>query len=243
MNYPGPEAFVIDTQPGEAQGQTPGYVGPQGLDYLAAVDQLLVKQHVEMLEAFTGWESKNKYRIFNSLGQDVFYAKEENDCCTRMCCGPGRPFEMDIVDNLGREVIHLVRPLRCQGCCFPCCLQELEIQSPVGHPVAYLEQQWTFCTPKFLVKDERGEAVLAIEGPTCVCECCSDIDFSITSLVNNSEIGKITKQWSGFGREMFTDSDNFGVNFPIDLDVKIKAALLGATFLIDFMYFEKNSNN
>ena len=40
---------------------------------------------------------------------------------------------------------------------------------------------------------------------------------------------------------MFTDAQNFGVTFPIDLDVKVKATLLGATFLIDFMYFEKQS--
>ena len=39
------------------------------------------------------------------------------------------------------------------------------------------------------------------------------------------KVGKITKQWSGFGREMFTDSDNFGVTFPIDLDVKVTSVL------------------
>ena len=108
--------------------------------------------------------------------------------------------------------------------------------------IGSLEQQWSFCQPRFLVKDERGEAILSIEGPGIVCDCCSDIDFNILSLVNESEIGKITKQWSGIGREMFTDAQNFGVTFPIDLDVKTKATLLGATFLIDFMYFEKQSN-
>ena len=41
---------------------------------------------------------------------------------------------------------------------------------------------------------------------------------------------------------MFTDAQNFGLTFPIDLDVKMKATLLGATFLIDFMYFERGSN-
>merc|ERR1719323_236233 len=207
------------------------------------VDHLLIKQQVELLEAFTGWESCNKYRIFNSMGQDVFYAKEDNDCCTRMCCGPGRPFEMEIVDNLGREVIHLVRPLNCQACCFPCCLQYLEVQSPRGHVIGTVHQEWTFCTPLFTIKDHLGNPVLKIEGPMCGYECCTDVDFNVTSAVNGSEVGKITKQWSGFGREMFTDSDNFGVNFPIDLDVKVKATLLGATFLIDFMYFEKQSNN
>lgn len=57
-----------------------------------------------------------------------------------------------------------------------------------------------------------------------------------------NQVGKITKQWSGIGREMFTDAQNFGLTFPIDLDVKMKATLLGATFLIDFMYFERSNN-
>ncbi len=55
-------------------------------------------------------------------------------------------------------------------------------------------------------------------------------------------MGKISKQWSGLAREAFTDSDNFGVSFPQDLDVRMKAVLLGAVFLIDFMFFEKSGN-
>jgi len=42
----------------------------------------------------------------------------------------------------------------------------------------------------------------------------------------------IRKHWSGFAREMFTVSDTFGIHFPRDLDVKIKAVLLGACILI-----------
>ena len=37
------------------------------------------------------------------------------------------------------------------------------------------------------------------------------------------EVGKISKQWTGVMKEAFTDADNFGVNFPVDLDVKVKA--------------------
>lgn len=48
----------------------------------------------------------------------------------------------------------------------------------------------------------------------------------------DTKVGKISKQWSGFVREAFTDADMFGISFPIDLDVKIKAVLLGACFLI-----------
>ena len=84
---------------------------------------------------------------------------------------------------------------------------------------------------------------------------------------NEQPCGQIRKQWSGIVKEMFTDADNFGVTFPMDLDARIKATLLGAVFLIvsprnlstpssfniplvtsrvllfqDFMFFEKEQN-
>ena len=40
------------------------------------------------------------------------------------------------------------------------------------------------------------------------------------------EVGKISKQWTGVMKEAFTDADNFGVNFPVDLDVKVKSKQL-----------------
>lgn len=45
-------------------------------------------------------------------------------------------------------------------------------------------------------------------------------------------IGRISKQWSGLLKEAFTDADNFGIQFPLDMDVKMKAVLMGACFLI-----------
>lgn len=45
-------------------------------------------------------------------------------------------------------------------------------------------------------------------------------------------VGRISKQWGGLLQEALTDVDTFGVQFPLDLDVKVKATLLGACFLI-----------
>ena len=78
---------------------------PPGLEYLTQVDQLIVKQKVELMEAFTGCETKNKYTIKNTMGQDVYKAKEDTDCCIRMCCGPTRPF--------GRYSFIFSLPYRC----------------------------------------------------------------------------------------------------------------------------------
>lgn len=40
-------------------------------------------------------------------------------------------------------------------------------------------------------------------------------------------------------RELFTDADFFGVSFPLDLEVKMKAVMLGAVFLIVKKDFKK----
>ncbi|XP_067644376.1 phospholipid scramblase 2 isoform X2 [Eurosta solidaginis] len=249
----GPQVPIM-TQPGmPPQGQPMGAGGdwmsipqgipncPRGLEYLTMVDQLLVKQKVELLEAFTGFETNNKFSIKNALGQKVYYAVEDNDCCTRNMCGPARPFDMKVFDNFRNEVIHMHRPLACSSCCFPCCLQTMEVTAPPGNVIGTVEQEWSICSPSFSIKNHIGDTVLRIEGPLCTFTMCGDVEFQILSLTGE-HIGKISKQWSGLAREIFTDADFFGITFPMDLDVRMKAVLLGATFLIDAMFFEKQAN-
>ena len=68
--------------------------------------------------------------------------------------------------------------------------------------------------------------------------CCGDVEFRVVDVQTGEQVGLVTKQWSGMAKEVFTDADNFGISFPLDLDVKVKATLLGALFLIDYMYYE-----
>ncbi|CAI6360842.1 unnamed protein product [Macrosiphum euphorbiae] len=216
---------------------------PNGLQYLSTINQLLVKQQVELIEALIGFETNNKYTIKNNAGQKVFYAIEDNDCCTRNCCGPTRPFEMKILDNYKNEVIHLSRPLACQSCFFPCCLQSIEVFSPPGCLVGTVEQDWSILTPMFTIRNAANEEVLKIEGPICRYSICgADVEFKILSKDKTTVVGRISKQWSGLLREVFTDADFFGITFPIDLDVRMKAVMLGACFLIDVMFYEKRGN-
>lgn len=153
---------------------------PRGLEYLTSIDQLLVKQKVELLEAFTGFETNNKFSIKNSLGQKVYYAVEDNDCCTRNCCGPSRPFDMKVFDNFQQEVIHLYRPLACSACCFPCCLQTMDVSAPPGNTIGSIEQEWSICSPSFRIKNHIGDTVLRIEGPFCTFSLCGDVEFNVS---------------------------------------------------------------
>ncbi|KAF7236758.1 Phospholipid scramblase 3 [Varanus komodoensis] len=215
---------------------------PPGLEYLAQIDQILIHQKVELTEAFLGFEGKNRYEVRNTLGQPVFRAEEQSDCCTRHCCGSLRRFSLRLDDPAGREVLRMVRPLKCVSCWFPCCLQELEVQCPPGTTIGFVQQTWHPFTPKFSIQNVEKETVLRVLGPCFACSCGGDVNFEVLTVKTRDEsrgVGRIAKQWSGLVQEVFTDTDNFGVQFPMDLDVKIKAVLLGACFLIDFMFFEK----
>ncbi|XP_060077915.1 phospholipid scramblase 2-like [Ylistrum balloti] len=221
---------------------------PPGLEYLTNVDSLVVKQQMENLEVFTGWEAANKYKILNSQGQQVYFAAEESGMCERQCCGSNRGFSLHITDNTGQEIIKCVRDFKCcVGFCwlanFDAWAHEIAVEAPVGTVVGYVRQERSFWTPHYSIRDANRDLVFNIKGPCCVMNgCCWDQEFVVWSKDWTEEVGKINKKWGGFTKELYTDVDNFGINFPMDLDVKLKAVMLGAVFLIDFIFFEQKQN-
>jgi len=241
-------------QPPQPQG-APGYASnvPPGLEYLTHLDQVLVQQVVELLEAFTGWETDNKYAIKNITGQQCYYAFEESGCCAKQCCKNNRGFVMKIVDNTQREVIRVTRPFKCCAttCCWlPCCgcmQHELTVESPPGIVIGKINSECSLWRQTLSVKmgDEGSEnEVFKIVGPCCisraVCCVCCDVTFTIESAGTGEEVGQLKKQFTGMVKELYTDADNFSVSFPKDLDVRAKALLISAVFLIDFLFYEDN---
>ncbi|XP_066455382.1 phospholipid scramblase 1-like [Eleutherodactylus coqui] len=229
------------------QNQPMGIPAPQpdpnclpGLEYLCRIDELLIYQKEELLKDCSCFEISNKYEIKNSMGQRVYFAAEQNDCCTRYWCGSERPFTIAIIDNCGREVIRLTRPFRCSLCCFPGCQQKLEVQAPPGIIVGYVKENCHLYLPRFTILNGREKEVLKVHGPFCMYGCCSDVDFELKSL-GDDVVGRIRKLSTGSTKEPLTDANKFEVQFPVELDVKMKACVLGACFLIDFMLYQKST--
>jgi len=221
------------TTNGAVGGPNPN-VSP-GLDLLLGLDGLFVKQNLEMLQIITGWETNNSYDVLTRQGQFLFKALENTDECSRMCGGSRRGFDIEIRDFFGREIIHLSREFIC-CCCVP---QSLQVQSPPGCVLGTVEQQRGCCCNTFDIRDANGNC-LVLEGPTSVACTCFGLDVDFMLKANDGQvIGKVAKKWGGFIQEVATNADNFGIAFPQNLDVRMKALLLGATFLIDFMYFEE----
>ncbi|XP_070380837.1 phospholipid scramblase 3-like [Dermacentor albipictus] len=216
---------------------------PRGLEYLAQIDHLLVHQAIQLMEMMTSWEMQNKYVVKNTMGQFVFMAIEESGCCQRLCCGNIRSFQMTLLDYRNVQVLRLFRPLRCDcSCLCCCCLQVMDVRDASMTMMGSVRMECTIIFPNFSVLDSQANVVLLIKGPCCTTSiCCEDVVFDILARDGFTKLGAISKTYTGFIREASTDTDNFTVTFPLDLDVKIKAVLLGAVFLIDYIYFETSN--
>lgn len=118
---------------------------------------------------------------------------------------------------------------------------EIRVEAPVGQVVGNVRQLQSCLAPRYSIMDADMHEVFYMEGPMCICQCIcctADEEFKVFASDRTQQVGKLCKQWSGFAREVFTDATNFSASFPMDLDVRMKATLLGTLFLIDFMYFE-----
>lgn len=50
--------------------------------------------------------------------------------------------------------------------------------------------------------------------------------------MDDVEVGKITRHWSGFCAQICAWADTFSIKFPSNADIPTKALLIGACFLI-----------
>jgi hypothetical protein len=135
---------------------------------------------------------------------------------------------MSIFSADGNEIFVLDRPFRFY-------FHELDVRKPDGTLLGKIKRRFALLRRIYAVLDRSEREVFQIFGP---------IFRPWTFLINkdDQEQGKIVKKWSGLGKEVFTDADNFGINFPKGISANQKAVFLGALFLIDFVHFEKKQN-
>ena len=56
--------------------------------------------------------------------------------------------------------------------------------------------------------------------------------------MKGEEVGNILKASSNVDNELFIDGDHFVINFPPSCLPEVKATLLAATILFDFLFYE-----
>ena len=86
------------------------------MERLAAARQLMIKQQVEKLEAFTGFETRNRYAVMDASGNKLLFAEEQGgdatEALTRFFLKAARPFKIQLETLHGEPVVRLQRPFR-----------------------------------------------------------------------------------------------------------------------------------
>ena len=195
------------------------------MDQLAVANTLIVSQKKEWGEIVTGFEAKNRYVVLNELGNELYHAREEGgSLLARWFLKAFRPFTIVLTDAGGVPALHVERPFRFF-------FHKLDVQAAGGKLLGTVEREFSWLHRLFRVTDGHGHEICRLHGP---------LFHPWTFLIqqNGREVGKVTKKWSGLLKEGFTDTDNFAAVLPPGMSVEAKCVLLGAVFLIDFVYFE-----
>lgn len=230
---------------------------------LAQHPNLFVRQTKKgCIQEMFGCEAETEFKISTMEAKDqvLYYAIEKSSCCIRFCCPMLRPFDMTVShgSSAGGELIaNYHRDFACPAsACKCCCYQSIQVSDAKGAPAGSVKEDCYYCgVPSFSVLRPDESLEYTIHMPTCcfgLCvNCCKEgccncrVPFYIypPGAKEGEEVGKVVKIWSGLTKELFTDADNFEVEFPAAAEPSTKSRLLGGLFLLNQLYFETSSNN
>ena len=194
---------------------------------LESHQSLTVRQEVEMLQVFTGLETKNRYKILDEAGNDLLFAYEESGFLGRQFLGGHRPLAINIIDGEGRILLTAGRK-------FFWFFSHLEMLSPEGDMLGRLQRRFKIIGRRFDLFDQDGP-VGTVDGPML-----RPNTFWLRR--DGIELARITKRWSGISREMFSVADTFHVEFTdSSIPDPLRWLVLGSAFAIDLDFFEKRS--
>ncbi|MCK5081799.1 MAG: scramblase, partial [Candidatus Omnitrophica bacterium] len=171
------------------------------MEKLASVEGLVVSQKKEWGEIMTGFETKNRYVISDSMGNELYRAAEEGGSFfARWFLKALRPFQISVRTYEDQSVLRVVRPFRFF-------FYRLDVFDAQGGLLGTVERRFSLLRRIYSILDSSGQEVFQIFGP---------ILHPWTFEIREGDMihGKITKKWSGFLKEGFTDADNFGITFP-----------------------------
>lgn len=195
---------------------------------LAAQSHLAVRQTKEWLEVFTDFEGRNRYQVTGSDGRVLYVAGEVGHglglFLLRSFLKGKRPFTLGLNTTAGERALTLRRPFRFW-------LSRMTVEDAGGRVIGSVRQRFRLFTRAYDVLDAAGHVVASLEGPFFK-------PWTFHILVDGREAGRVAKRWSGFGKELFTDADNFGVQLSPALSAAVRPLLLAAVFLVDFVHFE-----
>jgi uncharacterized protein YxjI len=202
----------------------------QAIERFRGYERLTVRQRRKWLEVIFSFELANRYQVFDEDQRAVLEVREVGtsflSLLARLFLGPTRPFKAEIAElDGGQVVMRLERPFRF-------IFQQLDVYGADGALLGSVVKRWSWFRRIYEIKDASGAVLALLFGPFF-----KPWTFEIRS--GERVLGSIKKRWSGLGRELFTDADNFGVILSDIPDPLLRALAFAATVLVDVVHFER----
>ncbi|GMS78645.1 hypothetical protein PENTCL1PPCAC_820, partial [Pristionchus entomophagus] len=204
-----------------------GLTIPPGLEYLLPCAGAHVRQKTDIIEVLTLIDTPNKYAIYNDQCQ---FQQGLGGFMAAQMLGDSRGFYFTVTDGMGRHAFSISRSSKLWTDC------EMIVEAPPGIAAGFVSYNSTLCSRGSLTVFDAGRRpVLCVPFPS-ECDCGGDRGYMVVS--GSQTVGAITRKYPGFMKAAFTNCDNFAINFPADLDVRVKCTLLACAIMIDFIDFE-----
>lgn len=201
------------------------------IDRFSRFQRLTVRQQKRWLEVLTSFEVKNTYDVFDERGAAALRVREQGQgfwsLIKRLFMGPMRPFHVLVSDvQTGETLLELHRPFRF-------IFHRLEVHTSDGKLVGAIQKRWSWIRRIYAIEYPVEQPRAELFGPILK-------PWTFEIHLGDRVVGQIQKRWSGLGKELFTDADNFGVDLANVTEPWLKVLAFAAVVLIDVVHFEKS---
>lgn len=191
---------------------------------------LSVRQRKRWLEILLSFEAKNAYDVFDERQMPVLRVEEQGQGILsffkRIFFGPMRWFDAHVLDPGTRAVLlQMHRPFRFM-------FHEIAVHDAEGRLLGTVKRRWSWVRRLYTVYGPEGSEVGNLFGPLFR-------PWTFEIRLGDRPVGMIQKKWSGFGKEFFTDADNFRIELGDIPEPELRVLAFAATVLIDVVHFER----
>merc|ERR1712194_49803 len=222
---------------------------------LWTAQQIKIRQQINVIEAVTDCEAKNKYDI-SAIGspnvvsvnpEPKVLINESSECVERICCKSQRSLTFHLRQDdqkNGPIEIDMQKPCHIHGCWFESFRPRFTVrdQRKGGIEIGTVRDPCNCCKVHQDVYDASGQKRYEVDA-TCwqlglFCSVCFEANFDILSGDGGSPVGKVTKRVGGL-QDLCAQANTFDIDMPPTATVDDRKLLLAATMLLDIEYFEK----
>jgi uncharacterized protein YxjI len=185
----------------------------------------LVKEHVGMFKA------SNNYDIYDpDSGQVILHCREPRlGVITKVLRFTDykrmTPFDVHITTPEGEPVVRVSRGISVL-------LSKVGVFDQAGTRIGGFKQKLLSIGGKFDVLDDQDRVVCTLKGKW------TGWDFRF--MADEIEFARVTKKWSGLGKELFTSADNYvlQINEHVEPDNPVRELIMAAVMCIDMVLKE-----